>query len=473
MITEEGNGFSAWGPVRWSTSELGRAEAERSLRDPHLGRRRSSASPEEAPQLVADCLDPVAAAVAHERRRIAADVHDLIMQDLALALAQARMLADATPEARTVVDAGERALADARDLVTGLSARPSESIAAAVISSAQRAARHVPVAVVAPDVSALPQPDGQTFSTIVHITRGGGHERRQARPGDQHRSDPRVPRGVAPARHATTAADSTPSRGSPRLRPAEHEASGPRARRPSEGKKRTRRRHHRGSAAAVSSSPATELPTVVTADDHPATRLGVRMALTRGGFRVVAEAGDCEEAVAAVFRERPGRVPARRRACPEEESRRPAASSDSGAPTAVVMLTVSPGQRRCPRGPARRSGRLSAQGHPSGSAARRPVRRAHRRGGASPRADGAGPAVAARRPDAAPPARVRVRGVELSARESEVLRLLRSGLTTADISETLSLSPVTVRRHISAGVAKLGVADRDAAIRAVETAAAA
>jgi signal transduction histidine kinase len=117
-------------------------------------------------------LDPeIASAVEHERRRIAADVHDLIMQDLALALAQARMLADDTPRARTVVDAGERALAGARDLVGGLSARQSESIASAVSSSAQRAARHVPITVVAQDVPAVPQPDAQTFSTIVHITR--------------------------------------------------------------------------------------------------------------------------------------------------------------------------------------------------------------------------------------------------------------------------------------------------------------
>jgi signal transduction histidine kinase len=113
----------------------------------------------------------IASAVEHERRRIAADVHDLIMQDLALALAQARMLADDTPKARTVVDAGERALANARDLVGGLSARRTESIAHAVTSSAQRAARHVPITVVGRDVPSVPQPDAQTFSTIVHITR--------------------------------------------------------------------------------------------------------------------------------------------------------------------------------------------------------------------------------------------------------------------------------------------------------------
>ena len=63
---------------------------------------------------------------------------------------------------------------------------------------------------------------------------------------------------------------------------------------------------------------------------------------------------------------------------------------------------------------------------------------------------------------------VRVGGVQLTPRESEILRMLGSGLTTLEVAEMLSLSPVTIRRHISAGVAKLGVADRDAAIRAID-----
>ena len=45
------------------------------------------------------------------------------------------------------------------------------------------------------------------------------------------------------------------------------------------------------------------------------------------------------------------------------------------------------------------------------------------------------------------------------------MRLLRSGLRTADIGRTLSLSPITVRRHISTAIAKLGVAHRGEAIR--------
>jgi DNA-binding NarL/FixJ family response regulator len=55
----------------------------------------------------------------------------------------------------------------------------------------------------------------------------------------------------------------------------------------------------------VRAVPVPDTPTVVIADDHPATRLGVRIALMNGGFRVLAEAADCEAAVRAVDRERP------------------------------------------------------------------------------------------------------------------------------------------------------------------------
>jgi DNA-binding NarL/FixJ family response regulator len=48
----------------------------------------------------------------------------------------------------------------------------------------------------------------------------------------------------------------------------------------------------------------------------------------------------------------------------------------------------------------------------------------------------------------------------LTARETQVLRLLRRGHSTAAIAERLEIAPVTVRRHISELVHKLGVADR-------------
>jgi len=58
-------------------------------------------------------------AAARERRLVAADIHDLVLQDLCLALANARMLEGTEPGA-VVVEASERALVAARALVSGL-----------------------------------------------------------------------------------------------------------------------------------------------------------------------------------------------------------------------------------------------------------------------------------------------------------------------------------------------------------------
>ena len=52
----------------------------------------------------------------------------------------------------------------------------------------------------------------------------------------------------------------------------------------------------------------------------------------------------------------------------------------------------------------------------------------------------------------------------LTARESQVLGMLRRGHSTAAIAERLDIAPVTVRRHISELVNKLGVEDRSALI---------
>jgi DNA-binding NarL/FixJ family response regulator len=55
-------------------------------------------------------------------------------------------------------------------------------------------------------------------------------------------------------------------------------------------------------------------------------------------------------------------------------------------------------------------------------------------------------------------------GPSVTDRELEVLELMTEGLRTSEIAGQLSISEVTVRRHVSSAVAKLGVADRDAAI---------
>jgi DNA-binding NarL/FixJ family response regulator len=48
----------------------------------------------------------------------------------------------------------------------------------------------------------------------------------------------------------------------------------------------------------------------------------------------------------------------------------------------------------------------------------------------------------------------------LSAREAQVLALLRRGHTTTKIAQQLDISPVTVRRHISSIMRKMDVDER-------------
>jgi DNA-binding NarL/FixJ family response regulator len=69
--------------------------------------------------------------------------------------------------------------------------------------------------------------------------------------------------------------------------------------------------------------------------------------------------------------------------------------------------------------------------------------------------------------------RVQVPGrpaVELTRRQSEVLELLRRGLSTREIAERLQISRVTVRRHLAIAAGKLDAKDRAAALRALEEA---
>jgi len=51
----------------------------------------------------------------------------------------------------------------------------------------------------------------------------------------------------------------------------------------------------------------------------------------------------------------------------------------------------------------------------------------------------------------------------LTDREWEILRLLADGASTARMAQRLGISEVTVRRHVSSVLRKLGVADRASA----------
>lgn len=201
-------------------------------------------------------------------------------------------------------------------------------------------------------------------------------------------------------------------------------------------------------------------PRVLLADDHAPTRAGVRMALERDGMVVCAEAGNAAEAVDAALREHPDvcildvRMP----------GGGPSAASTISArlpSTAVVMLSVSTDDQDLFE-----SLRRGAVGYLLKDMD--PVELAAAIRGALQGEAPLGPSVAARlvdefrrrppRPDYASRARP---GTLLTNRESEVLELLCQGEDTGEIAERLFLSPVTVRRHISTIMGKLGVSSRD------------
>jgi signal transduction histidine kinase len=112
--------------------------------------------------------------LAAETRRVAADVHDLVMQDLCFALASARELeGDPAVAARAsaVVTAAERALAGAREVLESLSKQSRRPVAEAVEQSALAAARDTPLTFDATKAPSGVQPDQATFDALVHIAR--------------------------------------------------------------------------------------------------------------------------------------------------------------------------------------------------------------------------------------------------------------------------------------------------------------
>ena len=206
---------------------------------------------------------------------------------------------------------------------------------------------------------------------------------------------------------------------------------------------------------------------VVVADDHPALRRSVRVALERDGFEICGETDTAASTVETVFRERPDvclldiHMPGSGIAA--------AAKITSRLPeTAVVMLTVS--QNETDLFDALRAG---AAGYLLKDMD--PGRLAHALRGVLAGEAALPRALVARLID-----EFRERGrrrrlpllgeraVELTSREWEILDLLRADCTTAEIAERLFVSKVTVRRHVSSILRKLHVDDRKAALRLLE-----
>ena len=207
---------------------------------------------------------------------------------------------------------------------------------------------------------------------------------------------------------------------------------------------------------------------VLVADDHVPTRAAVRDALERGGFDVCAEAPDAATSVALARELRPD-VALLDIHMPGDGIRAAGEIAAHVPGTSVVMLTVSSdegdlfaalkagasGYLLKDTDPVRLP--LALRGVLDGEAAlpRALVARVleeFRTGGAS---SWSRVPVLGRRPG------------RLTNREWEVLEGLGDGLTTAEISERLFISPVTVRSHVSSILRKLRVPNRAGAVRAL------
>ncbi len=203
---------------------------------------------------------------------------------------------------------------------------------------------------------------------------------------------------------------------------------------------------------------------IVLADDHATTRLGVRLALEDGGFQVVAEAVDAPSAVAAALKHRPDLCLL--------DVYMPGGGIQAAGELAevlpempIVMLSVSEtnddlfdairagacGYLLKDTDPERLPFALRAV--LDGEAPLPRVLTARlitefRRHGRERRIAGADGKL-----------------VTLSERESEILELLRTELSTKQVADRLGISPVTVRRHVSEALRKLRVSDRGEALR--------
>ena len=208
-----------------------------------------------------------------------------------------------------------------------------------------------------------------------------------------------------------------------------------------------------------------EVRGAVLADIDVGMRAGVRAALEPHGFRVLAEAKSADEAVAAAVKHQPD-VCILAVDLPGNGITAAMQIHEALPETKIVMLTWSERDEDLIE-----AVRAGADGYllKTMSAARLPY---------AVRGVIEGEAALPRRLTASLIREFRDRGrrrrlpltvsghsVELTAREFEVLKHLRQGEGTATIAEHLHISEITVRRHISAILHKLGVTDRRSAIQ--------
>jgi DNA-binding NarL/FixJ family response regulator len=209
----------------------------------------------------------------------------------------------------------------------------------------------------------------------------------------------------------------------------------------------------------------------VIADDQALVRTGFGMILAADGIEVTAEAADGAEAVAAVRRTRPDVVlmDIRMPNMDGIEATRHILGDAGLSETRVVILTTYDLDHYVYAAlTAGASGFLLKDVTPEHLVA---AVRLVRSGDAL-----LAPAITRRlierfaHREEVPPPGVHSDLSELTPRELEVLRLLATGLSNAELAERLFLSPTTVKTHVGRILSKLGLRDRvQAVVLAYET----
>jgi len=214
-------------------------------------------------------------------------------------------------------------------------------------------------------------------------------------------------------------------------------------------------------------SNATRAPRVLVADENALTRFGIRRALEESGFCVCAEACDAAGAAESALGERPDicllgldmpgdGIGAIRRITSRLQATAVVMLTDSGDEGDLLAALCAGASGYLPKDidPGRLP--LALQSVVPGDVALPRVLLLRLMEEARHRASGRRSPLSARL------------AARLTTRESEVLKLLREGLTTGEIAQRLFISQVTVRTHVCSIVKKLHVPDRKAAIRLLE-----
>jgi DNA-binding NarL/FixJ family response regulator len=195
----------------------------------------------------------------------------------------------------------------------------------------------------------------------------------------------------------------------------------------------------------------------VVADDHPVFRSGLRLLLEDLGVEVVAEAADGGSAVDRALEHRPD-VVLMDLQMPGVSGLEATRRLTQAAPDVrVLVLTMVEDDDTLYA-----ALRAGAAGYLLKGAGPDEIDRAVRGVAAGDAVYGAGVADRLRRMFAAGPAPVAF--PQLVERERDVLDLLATGASNADIARRLYLSDKTVRNYVSSILAKLGVRDRSQAI---------